>query len=104
MREFPAVERTSNRFAANGLVVLTISDDTNTEKLNEVLSRIKTTLPVLRDKESKVFSAYHVAPLPALYLLDREQKVYSVWIGPSKKREAELSESITALLNKQTAP
>ena len=100
MREFPAVERTAKKFAADGLVVLTISDDTNTKKLNEALSKVKTNLPVLRDQEAKVFDAYHVVGLPTLYLIDREQKIYSVWIGFASNRDTELSETVTALLRK----
>ncbi len=83
--------------------MLTINDDRSREKIANAVAKIKTSLPVLLDEDSKTVAAYRAYALPTIYLIDQQQKVFKVWTGPLRDREREVIDDINALL-KSNAP
>ena len=79
-------------------MVLTINDDKNTKKISSAVAALDTSLPVLLDEGSKTVAAYRAYALPALYLIDQQQKVFKVWTGSVRDREHEVIDDIKSLL------
>ena len=77
---------------------MTIISDRNLNRVNTVLAKLRTPLPVLHDRKSEVIDAYRGYALPTLYLVDQQQKIYGVWTGPLQEREGALRNSIKVLL------
>ena len=103
MREFPVANRIAKKFTEDNVVVLTINDDRNTEKIRDAYEKVNSSLPVLLDKGSNVVRAYQAYAIPIYYLIDQEQKISNVWVGSVKDLENQLNEKITALLEAQTS-
>ena len=104
MREFPVLEKVSKKFAEQRVAVLTINSDRSDRAMKSVLDQAKTTLPVLRDKESKVEEAYRAYAIPTIYLIDQQGKIYRCWVGAPEDLESELSEHIDFVLETRAAP
>ena len=92
------VEKIRKSLPEGEVVLLTINDDKNTEKISDAIARVNTSLPVLLDKGSNTVSAYRAYSLPTLYLIDQQQKVFKVWTGSVSGREHEVIDSINSLL------
>lgn len=78
-KEMPDLEQLSMEFAAQGLVVLAFSDETE-ERVRPFLERQKITYPVLLDPESKLHKAFRVEGIPKSFVFDREGKLSGVAI------------------------
>ncbi len=102
MREFPASDRIAGRFADGKLAFLTITKDRDPDEITKVIKQLGTPLPVLLD-DGSTWAAYRVQSLPTFYLIDQEQRVFKIWIGPVEDRETEITESVKSLL-KPDAP
>jgi peroxiredoxin len=73
-KEMPDLEKLSKRFANNGLVVLSISDE-ESSRLNPYIATNKITYPILVDPGRKVTESFHVDGIPKSFVFDREGKL-----------------------------
>jgi peroxiredoxin len=104
LREFPVLDNISKKFSKDGLVVLTINSDIRTQGMKRELAKAKTSLPVLRDKESKVVTSYRAFGTPSIYLIDRQGKIYDSWMGSVKDLEGSLTDNVSFVLKSNSAP
>ena len=88
----------SEQFADDQLVVLTINDDKDTEKIQKAVDKVGTSLPILHDKGSVTVDAYNAYALPTLYLLDKEHVVNQVWMGSVQDKTDQLVKQIKSVL------
>ena len=93
------LDKVAERFVGDRLAVLTVNRDRSIKTINNVLDKVDTSLPVLRDVESEVFDAYRAQIIPTLYLIDEQGKIYTAWTGAVKELEAELTDNITFIVN-----
>jgi hypothetical protein len=98
LREFPVLDKVSKKFGTGKLAVLTINNDIREGGMKKVLAKVDTSLPVLRDKESKVVTAYRAFISPTIYLIDRQGAIYSSWIGPVNDLEVHLTDEVSFVL------
>ena len=98
MREFPVLDNISKKFGKEQLAVLTINSDVRTESMKKVLAKVNTSLPVLRDKESKVVMSYRAFATPAIYLIDQQGKIYDSWMGTVQDLESRLTDNVSYIL------
>jgi len=98
LREFPAIDRVSQKFAKGDVAILTINDDRLDMSRDKALAKINTSLPVLIDKDQQAVKAYQAYARPTLVVIDRQQEIYKVWTGEVDDIEDQLTASISHLL------
>ena len=79
-------------------MILTITDDKDTEKIQKAVNKVGTSLPILHDKGSVAVDAYNAYALPTLYLLDKEHVVSQVWMGSIQDKTDQLVAQIKSVL------
>ena len=104
MREFPVLDSVSEKFSDKKLAVLSVNSDHSLKTINRVLEKVNTSVPILRDVESDVFKAYRAEAIPTLYLIDRQGKIYSSWVGAVNDLESQLTETINSMLESSDSP
>jgi peroxiredoxin len=77
--EMPALDYLSTRFASQGLVILSISDE-DPFKVGSFISPMKFHPTVLLDPGGKVHKQFHVEGIPHTFLFDRDGKLLGVAI------------------------
>lgn len=78
-KEMPDLEQLSKEFAAQGLVILAFSDETE-ERVKPFLAKQGITYPVLIDKDSALHKAFRVEGIPKSFVFNREGKLSDVAI------------------------
>ena len=96
-REMPHLQRLYQTYADQGLTVLAISLDSQSEKVAPYISKGGYTFPVLFGNDT-VQQQYGAQALPTLYLLDRQGKVRARHVGYASGQEITLEEEIKAAL------
>lgn len=70
-KEMPDLQALSQRFAGQGLVVLSISDE-DAEKVRPYIAEHKITYPVLLDPGRKVNDSFHLQGIPKSFVYNRD--------------------------------
>lgn len=78
---FPALQKLSEEFASQGLVVLGVSVDEKKGDMERFLAKAKVTLPVVRDASHKLVATAGIETMPSSILVDAEGKVRFVHKG-----------------------
>jgi peroxiredoxin len=73
-KEMPDLQALSQRFAGQGLVVLSISDE-DAAKVNPYIAEHKITYPVLLDPGRKVNDSFHIEGIPKSFVYNRDGKL-----------------------------
>ncbi|HXP83993.1 MAG TPA: TlpA disulfide reductase family protein [Bryobacteraceae bacterium] len=73
-KEMPDLEKLSERFGKQGLIVLAMSDE-ETAKVAPFIRDAKYTYPILLDPGSKVHERFHVQGIPVSLVYDRDGKL-----------------------------
>lgn len=73
-KEMPDLDALSKRFAAQGLVVLSISDEDAAKVVSYVLAQ-NLTYPILLDPGRKVNDAFHIEGIPQSFVFNRKGKL-----------------------------
>jgi len=97
--EMPALERTQEAHAGDGLVVLAVNA-TNQDSLPAVISFIEEmglTLPIALDQSGEVGRRYQVRALPTTFFIDRQGVIQEVIVG-GPVSESTLLSTVQSLL------
>lgn len=73
-KEMPDLEKLSQRFGSQGLVILGLSDE-EPDKVTPFIAQYKYTYPILLDPGRKVHDRFHVQGIPVSLLYDRNGKL-----------------------------
>ena len=84
--EMPALDAIYQRFASQGLVILSISDE-KPETVESFLSRTKYHPPVLIDPGDEVHKLFHVEGIPHTFVYDRKGKLVGQAIDERTERQ-----------------
>jgi peroxiredoxin len=85
-KEMPDLEAIYERFHDRGLVILAISDETET-KVAPFISKIKITYPVMLDPGRKVNELFQVDGIPKSFVYDRNGKLVTESIDMRTQRQ-----------------
>ena len=100
LKELPTLDRLEMELAKEGLVVMPLSVDinTNVKSLRDDLTAQGLALPHLAYDSTQSFAAFVGYGLPVTFLIDREGKVRYQYYGATDWTEADQTEKIKALL------
>lgn len=85
-KEMPDLDAIYNQYKSEGLVILSISDETM-EKVAPFIQKTAYTPPVLLDPGRKVNEAFHVEGIPQSFVFDRKGKLVTLSIDMRTKRQ-----------------
>jgi peroxiredoxin len=98
-REMPSLERLHREFLQQGLLVLGVAVDAEPAARSEFIRRHKLTFLVLEDPNGRaVLEAFGSWKMPEAYLIGRDGKVDSVYLGSVNWQAPEVRERIQRLL------
>jgi hypothetical protein len=94
MKALPAIQSLNEKYYSKGFRVVGIDPyDIKNDDLVSLLGKCGVTYPVVMGSK-KVVADYHLTSFPTLYLLDRNGKVISSFVGNSDQLESQLKEAI----------
>ncbi|PIU65658.1 MAG: hypothetical protein COS84_06660, partial [Armatimonadetes bacterium CG07_land_8_20_14_0_80_40_9] len=82
------------------MVFLIDSEKIRKSKLSKFLKDRKVTIPVLLDPYKKTYQRYGLYGLPALFVLDKDGKIYFLYKGALNNLEEKLEEILGELTKK----
>lgn len=85
-KELPSLEAFSTRFAAQGLVIIGISDE-DAVKVEPFVHRQAITYPILLDPGRVVNKAYAIQGIPKSFVYDRSGKLVATAIDMRTERQ-----------------
>jgi thiol-disulfide isomerase/thioredoxin len=95
---YPWMQSLSDRFAEQGLTVLTVNVDRDRQAAEAFLAAIETDLPVIWDPEGVLAAEYKLQGMPTSYVYGRDGTLRATHLGFDAKRTDELVAEIEALL------
>lgn len=80
--EMPALESIQQQYASQGLMVLGVDQGESPEVVTQFARQtVKTTFPLVLDRQMQVGQLYGVRALPTTFFVDREGRIRSIKIG-----------------------
>jgi len=92
-----ALNALKEKYGAKGLNVITVAFEKDPSRLVKFAADNDVKFPAALGDE-KVAEQYKVRGVPHLYLLDRDHKVATMWMGYSPQYDKEMSDSIEEIL------
>ena len=80
--EMPAMQRLASALAGTDFELLAVSVDQSPDEVRAYRDRLGLHFPILLDPEKRVASAYQSYRYPESYLIDRDGRILSRYIGP----------------------
>jgi cytochrome c biogenesis protein CcmG/thiol:disulfide interchange protein DsbE len=80
--EMPAMERLHQTLAGGDFELLAVSTDAGRDEVVAFQQKMKLTFPIALDPSKRVSNEYQSYRFPESYLIDREGKILSRYIGP----------------------
>ncbi|HBZ71806.1 MAG TPA: TlpA family protein disulfide reductase [Deltaproteobacteria bacterium] len=102
--EMPALERLRHSLDSDRFALLTVSADEDRSQVESYRDRLKLSLPILLDPSHEVSRAYQTYRYPESFLLDREGKVVSRFVGPREWDSEIYVDRIRELLGGEPRP
>jgi peroxiredoxin len=101
LAELAALDVLYREEKARGLVVIAVNVDEDSAAARAFLEKSPVSFPVLFDPAGASKDRYGAAELPAVYLIDREQKIFASYKGLAE--EERLKKELAPLLKKKKA-
>ena len=99
--EMPSFEKLYRRYRSEGLTVLAVTLDKNSEKnIKSFVDEYELSFPVLLDEEGKVERLYPSMTIPFTYVIDRDGRIVARVDGAKNWESNETFEAIEYLLKK----
>jgi peroxiredoxin len=96
--EMPILESLYKRFKDQGLVVIGVSVDNETENAKKFLSAVKVSFPIVHDGGKTVADKFKPPRMPTSYVVDKAGKIRFVHEGFRKEDGKKLEEEVMKLL------
>ncbi len=97
-RSFPVMQKLQQKYKDQGLVVLTINEDSEQRLAEIFLLDQNVTFTSLFDKGGKVAGIYKLVGMPSSFLIDRNGTIKAVHAGFNMKKAKKIERQIKALL------
>lgn len=98
---FPWMNAIQQKYADQGLQIITVNLDSERHLADEFLQKIPTQLPIVFDPEGKIASAYQIVGMPSSYLIDRAGKIRFSHTGFFNKNKTLYEQEIASLLQEK---
>jgi len=99
--ELPILQKVYEKYKDKDVMVFLIdSEKIRKSKLSKFLKDRKVTIPVLLDPYKKTYQRYGLYGLPALFVLDKDGKIYFLYKGALNNLEEKLEEILGELTKK----
>jgi cytochrome c biogenesis protein CcmG, thiol:disulfide interchange protein DsbE len=102
--EMPAMQRLANALAGTDFELLAVSVDPSADEVRAYRDRLGLQFPILLDPEKRVASAYQSYRYPESFLIDRDGRILSRYIGPRDWDSAAYRDRIRDLAAPPGAP
>ena len=102
--EMPAMERLYRSLAGTEFELLAVSVDTGPDEVQAFRDRLGLSFPILLDPGKRVSAAYQSYRFPESYLIDRDGRILSRYIGPRDWDAAVYHERIRRVLAGDASP
>ena len=96
--EMPVLEALTQKYAAQGLVIVGVNIDSSRKKMNQFLERTPVSFRIVHDRKLVVANRYEPETMPTSYFIGRDGKVRYVHEGFEKGDSANIEARIKALL------
>jgi thiol-disulfide isomerase/thioredoxin len=74
-KSFPWMNQMQQKYAAQGLQIITINLDTDNALAKTFLNQVSTRVPITYDPEGNIASDYQLLGMPSSYLIDKSGKI-----------------------------
>lgn len=78
---FPAMEELHNKYSAQGLVVLAVSVDQDTEAMKDFLKDHPGSFTIMHDAKKKLVSRVNISSMPSSIVIGRDGRVVAIHKG-----------------------
>jgi len=95
---FPVLNDLYLKYRDQGFTTLSISTDTDINKISKYLRNMQVAFPVLMDVTHEVSEKYEVAGLPSVYILDRDGRLRYVYKEYKQGNEDEYRKYVRELM------
>ena len=96
---FPWLNKIDSQYADEGLKVIGINLDAETEDAKKFLESYPAKFDVVYDPEGKIASRFNLQGMPSAVLIGRDGKIFSQHIGFKEGREEHYEKAIRKLLS-----
>ncbi|WP_370459615.1 TlpA disulfide reductase family protein [Paraglaciecola sp. L3A3] len=100
-KSFPWMNAIQQKYAKQGLQIITVNLDSEQNLADEFLQNTPTTLPVVFDPEGKIASAYQLVGMPSSYLIDKAGNIRFTHTGFFTKKETKYEQEIVSLIQEK---
>lgn len=97
-RSFPVMQKLQEKYKHQGLVVLTVNEDSEQSLAEIFLLDQSVTFASLFDKGGKVAGVYNLLGMPTSFLIDRKGTIKAVHNGFNMKKAKKIERQIKVLL------
>lgn len=98
VEEIPSLDAFQKNLASDGVVVLSVSVDTNEKQYKEFLRRFRVNFNTARDPEFSIPTNYGTFQFPETYIIDRSGKVIEKVIAARNWMEPEYLQHVKSML------
>jgi len=98
VQEVPSLDAFQRTLAADGVVVLGVSVDTNENQYKQFLKRFRVRFPTARDPEFNIPTSYGTFQFPETYIIDRNGKVIEKVISARNWMEPDYLQHVKSML------
>jgi thiol-disulfide isomerase/thioredoxin len=81
VQAMPVVTEVAQSMADSGVVVYAVNVGEQADEINDFLKKVKITVPIVLDPESKIASAYRTEAIPQTILIGKDGRIEVVHIG-----------------------
>jgi len=78
---FPVMDELQKKYKDQGFVVVAVSVDDKSAKMQEFLKKHAASFSVVRDKEQKLVAVFEPETMPTSFLIDSTGKVHAIHVG-----------------------
>ena len=103
-KSFPFLDKLQGKHEAQGLKVVGLTLDDNTDAINAFLGSVPVGFDIARDRTGFAGEAFGVVAMPTTFLLDREGNIVARFEGGDSKVHARLEEAVSKLLKEGALP
>jgi thiol-disulfide isomerase/thioredoxin len=98
-KSFPWMNRMQAKYAKQGLQIIAINLDVESDLAQEFLDKIPANIPIIYDPEGEIASDYKLVGMPSSYLIDKKGRIRVAHKGFFENKISQYEQALQALLN-----
>jgi thiol-disulfide isomerase/thioredoxin len=98
-KSFPWMNRMQGKYAEQGLQIIAINLDFESDLAQTFLDKIPADIPIIYDPEGKIASDYKLVGMPSSYLIDKKGRIRVAHKGFFENKASQYEQELKSLLN-----